>query len=115
MTDLGRFLAPGQDYYTVESLVFDRRGVLFALIPSLEKGETSRTLVVTTDTKTGEKSVLGPLECQGERINGCYRMTLGPDGSLYAGSRMDGPVGGTGRKKIGRERAFWLLRLKPIT
>ncbi|OGD20255.1 MAG: hypothetical protein A2W03_04275 [Candidatus Aminicenantes bacterium RBG_16_63_16] len=113
VTDLGRFLAPGQDYYVVESLAFDKRGVLFALVPTLEERETGQTFAVTTDTKTGQKKVWGPLECRGERMNGCYRMTVGPDGSLYAGSRMDGPVGGAGRKKIESEGAFWLLRLKP--
>jgi hypothetical protein len=48
-------------------------------------------------------------------MNGSYRLTTGPDGSLYAGSRMDGPVGGAGPKKIESQGAFWLLRLKPAT
>ena len=113
VTDMGRFLAPDQDCYVVESLAFDKRGVLFALVPTLEERETGQTFAVTTDTKTGEKTVWGPLECRGERMNGCYRMTMGPDGSLYAGSRMDGPVGGAGRKKIEPQGAFWLLRIKP--
>lgn len=113
VTDLGRLLPDGRDYYVVESLAFDRKGVLFALVPTLEERETGQTFVVTTDTKTGAKKVWGPLECRGERVNGCYRMTVGPDGSLYAGSRMDGPVGGAGRKKIESTGAFWLLRLKP--
>ena len=115
VTDLGRLLAAGQDYYVVESLAFDKRGVLFALVPTLEERETGQTLAVTTDAKTAEKKVWGPLECRGERMNGCYRMTLGGDGSLYAGSRMDGPVGGAGRKTIESEGAFWLLRLKPTS
>jgi hypothetical protein len=113
VTDLGRFLPPGRDYYVVESLAFGRRGLLFALVPTLEEREAGRTFAVTTDTKTGEKKVWGPLECRGERMNGCYRMTVGADGSLYAGSRMDGPVGGAGRKKIESTGAFWLLRIKP--
>ena len=46
-------------------------------------------------------------------MNGCYRVTDGRDGSLYAGSRMDGPAGSADRKKIGPEGAFWLLRLQP--
>jgi hypothetical protein len=113
VTDLGRFLPDGRDYYVVESLAFDKRGVLFALVPTLEERETGQTFAVTTDAKTGEKKVWGPLECRGERMNGSYRLTTGPDGSLYAGSRMDGPVGGAGRKKIESQGAFWLLRLKP--
>lgn len=115
VTDFGRFLGPGQDYYVVESLAFDRRGVLFALVPSLEERETGQTFVVTTETKTGAKKVWGALECRGERVNGCYRMTTGSDGSLYSGSRMDGPAGGAGRKKIESTGAFWLLRLKPTS
>ena len=115
VTDLGRFLAPGKDYYVVESLAFDRSGLLFALVPTLEERENGQTFAVTTDTKTAEKKVWGPLECRGERMNGAYRMTVGTDGSLYAGSRMDGPVGSSGRKKIESQGAFWLLRLKPTT
>jgi len=111
--DLGRLLGEGRDYYVVESLAFDRRGTLFALVPTLDEKESGQTFAVTTDTKTGEKKVWGPLACRGERMNGCYRMTTGPDGSLYAGSRMDGAVGSMGRKKIERQGAFWLLRIKP--
>lgn len=113
VTDFGRILPAPQDYYVVESLGFDKNGLLFALVPSLEERETGQTFAVTTDLKTGAKKVWGPLECRGERMNGCYRMTVGRDGSLYAGSRMDGPVGGAGRKKIEPEGAFWLLRLQP--
>ncbi len=113
VTDLGRFLPSGQDYYVVESLAFDRRGLLFALVPTLEESESGRTFAVTTDARTGAKRVWGALECRGERMNGCYRMTVAPDGSLYAGSRMDGPFGGAGRKRIERDGAFWLLRIKP--
>ncbi len=113
--DLGCLLPGSRDYYVVESLAFDRRGVLFALVPTLEERETGQTFAVTTDIKAGEKKVWGPLVCRGERMNGCYRMTVGADGSLYAGSRMDGPVGGACRKKIEAEGAFWLLRLKPAS
>ena len=113
ITDLGRLLGEGRDYYVVESLAFDSRGTLFALVPTLEEKESGQTFAVTTDTKTGEKKVWGALDCRGERMNGCYRMTAGPDGSLYAGSRMDGVAGSMGRKKIERQGAFWLLRIKP--
>ena len=113
VTDLGRLLPSPQDYYVVESLGFDNNGLLFALVPTLEEAENGLTFVVTTDTKSGAKKVWGSLECRGERMNGCYRMTVGRDGSLYAGSRMDGPAGSSGRKKIGPEGSFWLLRLQP--
>lgn len=113
VTDFGRFLPPDQDCYVIESLGFDRNGVLFALVPTLKKEETVRTFAVTVDPKSGAKKSWGPLECRGERMNGCYRMTVGPDGSLYAGTRMDGPKGSTGRKPIQSQGAFWLLRIQP--
>ena len=115
VTDLGRLLAAGQDYYVVESLAFEPAGRPVRPGPEPGGARDRQTFVVTTDTKTGAKKVWGPLECRGERMNGCYRMTAGPDGSLYSGSRMDGPVGGAGGRRSRSEGAFWLLRLKPAS
>ena len=42
VTDLERFLPPSQDYYVVESLAFDQRGVLFALVPTWRSARPAR-------------------------------------------------------------------------